>query len=381
MRRLRGLLLVIGFGLVVGASACMWDRDTLAVEAKGHMDFVGAMVGLFDRNPPLYYEMRLKRVAEQLKTDPSNLDLYDDAGVAAARLDKFPEAMAWMARKKAAMKPLDMKNQASKDAWYRYYSNLGTFTSYDLFADDRSPAHLQRLKQAIDLIGKGLKINPNAHFGREAYQLKLVQWVLDVKTGKFKNPLSDYLAMGIDDVDAPKAVTGYVGLVRLGRAWGSPDVFAVLRDATSYSGDAYLAQLAEFRRQELVASGAKPLIEDDRPEDQRYPMMMPEGTTREFHLNEFRRLRKEAEKVVADRANFMNAKMREGKHPDTDLQFWVGYVEPPPLQVRQAGYFDTQEGKIRLMVIGGIGVLCVAPSVLLTLGWLWLRKRRRIATV
>ena len=70
---------------VCGASACMWDSDTLAMEAKGLPDAVRVISGRFERNPPLYYEMRLNRVTKELRTRPNDLDLYDDAGVSAAR--------------------------------------------------------------------------------------------------------------------------------------------------------------------------------------------------------------------------------------------------------------------------------------------------------
>ena len=59
--------------------ACLWDTDTLAAEAAQKPDMLRVITGRFERNPPLYYEMRLARVAKVLVRDPSRLSLYDDA--------------------------------------------------------------------------------------------------------------------------------------------------------------------------------------------------------------------------------------------------------------------------------------------------------------
>ncbi len=45
------------------AHACLWDRDTLAMEAAGLPDVPRVATGRFARNPRAYYEMRLERVA------------------------------------------------------------------------------------------------------------------------------------------------------------------------------------------------------------------------------------------------------------------------------------------------------------------------------
>ena len=65
--------------------ACLNDRDTLAEEIKGLSDVVQVVTGRFERDPPLYYRMRLARVAAELKTSPALLPDYDDAGVACGR--------------------------------------------------------------------------------------------------------------------------------------------------------------------------------------------------------------------------------------------------------------------------------------------------------
>ena len=59
-RTLTALALLLGLPLSV--AACLWDRDTPADEAKGMPEVVAVLTGRFERNPPLFYEMRLARV-------------------------------------------------------------------------------------------------------------------------------------------------------------------------------------------------------------------------------------------------------------------------------------------------------------------------------
>jgi hypothetical protein len=56
-RALTALALVLSLPLVV--TACLWDRDTPADEAKGMPEVVAILTGRFPRNPPLFHEVRL----------------------------------------------------------------------------------------------------------------------------------------------------------------------------------------------------------------------------------------------------------------------------------------------------------------------------------
>lgn len=68
---------LIGFALLLGLTlsvvACLWDRDTPAGEAAGMPEVVAVLTGRFERNPPLFYEMRLSRVTAELQSRPENL--------------------------------------------------------------------------------------------------------------------------------------------------------------------------------------------------------------------------------------------------------------------------------------------------------------------
>ena len=97
------LLAVTFLTLSPTSRASLWDDETLAADAKGLPDLVRIITGRFERNPPLYYEMRLSRAAAQIKAQPDNLAAYDVAGVACDQLGRGDEAIAWMEQKNLQM--------------------------------------------------------------------------------------------------------------------------------------------------------------------------------------------------------------------------------------------------------------------------------------
>jgi hypothetical protein len=106
MRRTMTVVAVL-FGLPLSVAACLWDRDTPADEAKGMPEVVAVLTGRFERNPPLFYEMRLARVMAHIQGHPEDLGASDDAGVACDRLGRGDEAISWMDKKQAQLEKLD----------------------------------------------------------------------------------------------------------------------------------------------------------------------------------------------------------------------------------------------------------------------------------
>ncbi len=103
------MLLCLSFAQSV--LACLWDRDTPQDEALDMPEVVAALTGRFERNPPLYYEMRLARVEEYLQDHPEDLAACDDAGVACDRLGRGDEAIVWMEWKLNQMQSENTENQ------------------------------------------------------------------------------------------------------------------------------------------------------------------------------------------------------------------------------------------------------------------------------
>ncbi|MEZ5329313.1 MAG: hypothetical protein R3F19_30045 [Verrucomicrobiales bacterium] len=158
---------------VSSSAACLWDRDTVKSEAEGLHDVISVISGRFPRNPPAYFEMRVERVTSELKTEPDQLALYDDVAVACDRLGRADDAIGWGTRKKLL---LDKRDDATQR--YRYLANSGTFLAHKWFREGAEASRLAELDQARKVIADAIQLNPDAHFGREHFQLILVDTTL-----------------------------------------------------------------------------------------------------------------------------------------------------------------------------------------------------------
>ena len=346
-RAFAAVVLLLGVPLVV--AACIWDRDTPAQEAKGLPEVVAVLTGRFPRNPPLYYEMRLKRVSEYLERYPEDLASYDDVAVACDRLGKGDDAIAWMGQKRAQLEKLDATDPTIKDHWYRYHANLGTFLVHRWFRQGADRSKLDDVQRGRDEIAKAIEINPDAHFGREKYQLKVMDWIIEEPLHDDPYHLENFLGWGyeqfgerkINPNEAEAAVRGLSGLIVLGNAWESIDVYNALEvalfnhtaghESRQELGRSTLAYLAYLRCVELVRSG-KSSIRQNAPKGPD----LEQRLTRIAYVSakavldkEYPLLRAEADRWQEARTKFMNARLEQGLHPDVNPNFWDGYVEAP----------------------------------------------------
>lgn len=346
----RAGFILLGLLMVTVAIACRWDRDTLAEEAKGsNLDVLKVIVGRFERNPPLYYQMRLERVAKELESNSGNLDLYNDAAVACDHLGKFSEAIEWMAKQERVM----AKGRVSSDAMYRFHANLGTFYAHRWFAKKADRDKLHDLDKGIEHIKRAIEINPEAHFGRERIQLAIMQWVREGGSGDpVGTPLGDYLVeKGLMDWNkAEDAVEGLAGLIRLGNAWENVDVFASLADALAHENLGTIGEAALARVFELQKAG-KSSITGWRLKMDAFIEGRPMGIERTQAHEEFTRLREEANEWHDSRTEFMLAKLKQGKHPDTDSDFWAGYKTTNP-EVQGVAFWKRQGFQISALITG-----------------------------
>jgi hypothetical protein len=102
---------------------------------------VEAISGRFDRNPPLHYEMRIRRVRGELAESPDDLALHDDIAVAFDRLGKSDEALKWIERKRRRMTGMKQGDPYVREHWYRYYANVGTFRAHQWLRDGADRKH------------------------------------------------------------------------------------------------------------------------------------------------------------------------------------------------------------------------------------------------
>ena len=141
-------------------------------------DVIQVITGRFERNPPLYYQMRLARVTRELQHNPKRLADYDDAGVACDRLGHDDLALAWMEQKRQQLVKSPLDDPLIKDHWYRLYANRGTFQTHHWLQTGANRHRMAELKAARNDIAHALQINPDAHFGREKYQLQVLNWII-----------------------------------------------------------------------------------------------------------------------------------------------------------------------------------------------------------
>ena len=367
--------------LPVSVAACLWDRDTPTSEAKGMPQVVAVLTGRFERNPPLYYEMRLARVSAHLQSHPEDLEAYDDAGVGCDRLGRGDDAIGWMEKKHAQLEKLDPNKPEIIDQRYRYHANLGTFLVHQWIRTGADRTKIDQVKSARDHIAKALEINPNAHFGRETYQLRALEWIINppqmVEYADLPNLLGWYYGDDTEPQEADDAVKGLSGLVVLGNAWESVDVFhalniALQRDSLGFSrgrdgGRNTLAYFAWLRCRELVDQGKGSML-PDAPTGEALKSRMPQpGFVKPDLLLDpaFQKLRAEADAWHKARTDFMMKRLSQGRHPDTDPTFWDGYTEEPaPALPTQSVPGAFESWRERRAIIFGLVLLSVPVGAL-----------------
>lgn len=383
-------LIALGWIALLACSvrACLWDSDTLRTEAKGMPSVIQAITGRFDRFPPLYYEMRLARVEREVIDRPDDLAHYDDAAVALDRLGRPGEAIDWMARKLEALNRLEAAGADTADHRYRYLANLGTFHAHRWISAGADRADLTDLHRARELIAQAIELNPDAHFGRERYQLLAIRSLLEppehddligrvpilfdvepsLMGAQYFSPRNRLAQAGFTD-----ASDGLAGLVMLGTAWESVDIFNTLTAVFIDRGEASVAMLAAFRRDELIGLGRTTLFPTPDTEELEwirarsvYDSQVPPVT------DYYATARLEADEWVAARNTYAIARLQRGEHPDTHSEFWTGWSDPHQPPVMPDGLW----GRVPEEVDEATAVLvALAAAAALASGVIYLMRR------
>ncbi|MCA9176079.1 MAG: hypothetical protein KDB14_16450 [Planctomycetales bacterium] len=210
--------------LAAVASACLWDVDTLDQERSRFPDTLELIIGRFPRHSRAYYEWRVKDRQARLAAGESTAAIYDDLGVALDKLGRHAEAIETMQAKEKLFPGL-----------YETLANRGTFH-----------IHHGELEEGARWIEKAIEVNPDAHFGREVYQLELVRFLLKQRGGAAKSEPEasspemsvprgfavHVLALRPDDDRAAvirEALRGVQGMMRFG-SYDSPVLLEALGD-------------------------------------------------------------------------------------------------------------------------------------------------------
>src|SRR6516165_2437173 len=164
-------LVAAAFLLPAAALACFWDYDTLMMERSRFPDTLELITGKFLRHSKEFYEWRIQDRRQKLATDPDNLSYFDDLAVAYDKIGQHDKAIETILIK-------DKKHPGL----YETEANLGTFYIHD-----------GQLEKGLEHINRAIQINPNAHFGREVYQKRLVEYALSRRQkGKTVLPLAKF---------------------------------------------------------------------------------------------------------------------------------------------------------------------------------------------
>jgi len=409
MKRLAALLTAL---ICVSALAvpCLWDRDTLRYEAQGLPGVVEVITGSFEREPARFYEVRLERVARELAAEPTKLELYDDAGVACDRLHRGDEAIVWMERKFDVLQAAP-DSLAKNEALYRYHANLGTFLAHRWLRAGADRTSLGDLRSGREHIQRAIELNPDAHFGRERYQLFALEWLIELPTPSNSGfdfdqepwtlldacpPELRLLPHDIfrtqpsgADPNAAAATRALTGLIVMGDAWQSVDVFNALARSLESQGHSSLAYLAALRAQELARAGKRSLHPELAAADPEFARRTasfahyfvdakPLREVEEFFVS----ARSEADDWSAIRTAFVLRQIEAGRHPDTDSEFWSSYrsaAGPLPPGLLISGREAQDRSFFALLGIAGIFALAFVAGVVAFARRAWRRRRASTA--
>lgn len=217
--------------LSLPVAACFWDTDTIDTELRGIPKASVLATGRWFRHGPEYYRSRVTK----LEGEKLGLAGCDDLAVAYSHLGFHQKALEAIDRKAALLAATpDREHQ------YRYHANRGTIL-----------AHSGHFQEAVSELDLALKINPDAHFGRERYQRDLIRYLAatnsDPKLWTEHNFLSwsGYSVMGVPFVIGnpsfrgpgrfelegswEEAFEGVSGMLRFGGLEG-PELYRCLGD-------------------------------------------------------------------------------------------------------------------------------------------------------
>jgi tetratricopeptide (TPR) repeat protein len=216
--RAAALAVIAGFLVPSVAFACLWDYDTIKTERTRFPGTLELITGKFLRHSPEFYQWRIANRLKRLKTDPTSAALLDDLAAAYDKTGQHDKAIETA-----------IKTENLHPGRYETAANLATFYF-----------HAGKLEEGLPHIDRALKINPDAHFGREKYQKLLVEYTIKQRRGgPLKLPLSEVI------VNRPTA----------------PEKQAPSDTITMYSFDDYLrSPSGKFLTQDEKAAAVKGIL-------------------------------------------------------------------------------------------------------------------------
>ncbi|MBL8048687.1 MAG: hypothetical protein JNJ45_08395 [Chthonomonas sp.] len=312
-------IVALGLALSMPVVACVNDVDTRNLTLDERSPAAIAIED-FPRMPDSYYEARIKRLVQL----SPRLDLaeYDDLSVAYDRIGDSAKALETaLAREQAWSTGIKQDYSRLKDeigglqpeTYLRYsgLANRGTFRIH-LWFQRGKPKDISLLTTGLAELKQAVKINPNAHAGREWAQIGVVEAVIQMAKGQ--RPNFDF------GRNAAETARGLLGLAELGNAWTNPDIFALANMYAWKADDKDLASLTYLRYRELTRY------------DNKATFGLTVKSAETIRPHRFTLARHTADRRHEQLVEFVEGRIKAGFDPD-DEKFWDGYKRPEPIVV------------------------------------------------
>jgi hypothetical protein len=163
-------------------------------------------------------------------------------------------------------------------------------------------------------------------------------------------------------------VEGLTGLIVLGNAWESLDVFYALQAVLAYQNKGSLVALVRARCRELQDQGKKSLDPNvtsaaELREAVSVDRFWRNTTYTADQLNEvYHRLRTEAEEYQTKRTAYMMERLKAGRHPDIDATFWDEWHDPGPPPPVPYNLWEKKGNALMLLAVAALLSLPVLRS-------------------
>jgi hypothetical protein len=364
------------------ALATPLDRHTLSEEASRFPNLVRIIVGRIERNPPIYYEVRLNRLVGDLRSFPNDLRKYDEAAGACDRIGRYGDAIRYMEQKRALLEKVNSAIPEIRAHWLGYYANLGGFLIHRWIRSGSDRTRIADLRRARDVLSQVARADSDERSALKC-QLVLLDWLIDprVEDKSKTQTLPEYLR----GLDSELRVVGLARLVILSEVWENVDVMAALADALDANGQGVLSYVAKLRCVEMIDKGGTSVLSGALTG----PMVHKQLDTaallpadRKEVEEQYRSLRKEAVAFRRTRDAYVLEGIKSGRDPDNDLLFWRNFnnTPPPKLNLPWPKYVEHKlrgETLLVSVIIGAAAILLFVCSLAIVQAVRTMRKRMK----
>jgi len=210
----------------------------------------------FPRHGEAYYQERNRRARETLAArkgppDEAAFALMDDLGAGFDFLKQDDEAVSLLREKLRQQEAAGLKERQL----YTSYANLGTFLIHGSaragLAGD--PAARERMREGLEFLRKAIVVNPEAHFGREVWQVAAVVFLLAASEDPTLLLRYDMIGDRLDEDLDPSSARSFTAM------YGMMQNDQHVADYVQGEDDSHRAKWGQWlREQNITPVGAEP---------------------------------------------------------------------------------------------------------------------------